>query len=532
MQKEKQFLSFFVFGVVFLLFLATNSFSQDTELTKMLVRVKPAVVLIYVQVSGEVTLNTEEGPQKFPPVEISATGSGFIIHPRGYLVTNGHVVQLYYENNEEQLRDFFLRKVLLQTFIGPEAQNLPKGQLEQRLNNLVEQFKKRSQVIIKKDLKVILSNKQVFSAEIKAYSPPIQPQPGKLSVPGYHYKAEAGKDISILKIENKDLPIVYLGDSDLVQLGEPIYIVGYPGAVISHPYLTPQIEPTVTTGTISGTKLDIKGMPVIQTDAAVTWGNSGGPAFNKRGEVIGVATFGSIAQGQAIQGFNFLVPINTVKEFIRASGVPLGEGSIFNKLWEEALNLYYEGKFKEALEKLEEVNRIHKDFPDVVKLQKQIQKLIVNKEEAEKNNLLPYILAILGLAAVGAGLYIWKSKKKEEPVVEPPKAETKVVSTEVYGILVGESGPIAGKVFKIGPKGVKIGRDPNKNDIVIKDDRISREHAWVGPEGNNIVVKDLDSSNGTFINNTETRITKHILKEGDVIILGKGNFASLKFKKA
>jgi len=530
-----RFLGFLVLGLIFWSLSTTPCFPQDTELTQMLVRVKPAVVLIYVQVTGEVTINTDEGPQKFSAEPITRTGSGFLIHPRGYLVTNGHVVQIYYENNEEQLRDYFLRKILLQYFIGNDSQHAPEDRLLKQLNKLVNQFKKNAQVVIKKDLKVILSNRQVYTAEVKAYSPPIQPRPGKLSVPGYNYKAEAGKDISILKIEDKDLPIVYLGDSDSVQLGEPVYIVGYPGVVISHPYLTPQIEPTVTTGTISGTKIDVKGMPIIQTDAAVTWGNSGGPAFNRRGEVIGVATFISMRQGQAIQGFNFLVPINTVKEFIRASGVPIGEASIFNKLWEEALSLYYQGKFNEALEKLEEVNRIHRDFPDVIKLQKQIQTLIVNNKHGghKSKKILPYILILVGLAVIGAGFYVWnKSKRKEEEVTTPPKMETKVVSTEVYGILVGESGPIAGKVFKIGPKGVKIGRDPNKNDIVIPDDRISREHAWVGPEGDSVVVKDLDSSNGTFVNNTDVRITKQALKEGDVIILGKGNFASLKFKKA
>jgi len=56
---------------------------------------------------------------------------------------------------------------------------------------------------------------------------------------------------------------------------------------------------------------------VIQTDAAITWGNSGGPAFSFRGEVIGVATFISttLEGDQAIQGFNFLIPVDSVNEF-------------------------------------------------------------------------------------------------------------------------------------------------------------------------------------------------------------------------
>ena len=510
--------------------------AQEPDVAKMLTRVKPAVVLIVVQVQGEVTLMGPEGPQNFPPKSITSTGSGFLINPRGYLVTNGHVVQLYYENNEQQLKDFFLRKVLLDHLIGAQAQGLSDKALARKLNALVKKYRDQAQVVIKKDLKVVLSNRKIYPAEVKAYSPPLQPLPGKMAVPGYHYKSESGKDISILKIEDKDLPIVTLGDSDYVQLGEPVYIVGYPGAVIQHPYLGFQVEPTVTTGTISGAKVDVKGMPVIQTDAPVTWGNSGGPAFNRRGEVIGVATFGSIAQGQAIQGFNFLVPINTVKEFIRASGVPMGEKSLFNSLWEEALDLYSQGRFKEALTKLDEVNRLHPNFPDVLKLQKEILRMVHSEgtraQETRGSQKGLYFILVVGVLALTAGGFLWWRNRKAQPVSVPPAEATKVVSEEICGILVGEEGPLAGKVFKIGPKGLKIGRDPAKNDIVVEDERVSREHAWVGPEGNKVIVKDLGSSNGTFVNDTSFRITKQELNEGDLIILGKGRFAVFKFKIA
>ena len=527
-----------IFGTIvalMLLFSVCGYCQENVELSTMLTKVKPAVVLIVVQVNGEVVLSTPEGPQNLPVEGITSTGSGFLINPRGYLVTNGHVVQLYHENNEEQLQDFFLRKALLENFLGTKAKEMSEAQIARKLDLLVRKYRPKSQVTIKKDLKVVLSNRKVYPAEVKAYSPPIQPAPGKMAVPGYHYKAEAGKDISILKIEDKDLPIVILGDSDYVQLGEPVYIVGYPGAVIQHPFLGFQIEPTVTTGTISGVKVDVKGMPVIQTDAPITWGNSGGPAFNHRGEVIGVATFTSIVRGQAIQGFNFLVPINTVKEFIRASGVPMGEESLFNRLWEEALELYARGDFKAALAKLDEVNRLHPNFPDVLKLQKEILRYLHRQNQAPSKGGMKAIYGVLGvivlILVVIGGVIFWQKRAPKEEVT-PLSQATQVVSAEIYGVLMGEEGPLAGKVFKIGPQGLKIGRDPAKNDIVVPDERVSREHAWIGPEEEGVVVKDLGSSNGTFVNDTSRRITKQALKEGDIIILGKGRFASFKFKQA
>ena len=101
------------------------------------------------------------------------------------------------------------------------------------------------------------------------------------------------------------------------------------------------MEASFTSGNVSSLKLDVKGTPVIQFDASVTWGNSGGPVFNERGEVIGIATFISLAPmgGQSaipIQGFNFAVPINTAKEFISAAGIQPKSG-LFNTMWAEAL---------------------------------------------------------------------------------------------------------------------------------------------------------------------------------------------------
>ena len=167
------------------------------------------------------------------------------------------------------------------------------------------------------DLKVYLANRKDYAAEIKAYSGPIG----------------EGKDVAILKIDATNLPTVKLGNSDNIHIQEPIIVIGYPGVAspidlnaLSNESL---FIPTVTNGHVSAVKSDYKGTPVIQSDAAITHGNSGGPAFNEAGEVIGIATFGSAKE---VAGFNFFVPINTGLEFVHQAGTQ-PESGLFNQLW-------------------------------------------------------------------------------------------------------------------------------------------------------------------------------------------------------
>jgi len=99
------------------------------------------------------------------------------------------------------------------------------------------------------------------------------------------------------------------------------------------------------------------------------------------------------------------------------------------------------------------------------------------------------------------------------------------------GMLIAKSGMNRGMVFAIEPKGIKIGRDKNKNDILINSEMVSREHAWVGLEEGKVMIKDLNSRNGTYLNSTEyARISRETLKDGDVLFIGKTGTEAFKFK--
>jgi S1-C subfamily serine protease len=355
---------------------------QEIQLEASILRAKPAVVLISSEVGAEVTVRCGSGPAKtVTPDPLYETGSGFIIHPDGYIATNGHVVERFYEMNERMLGADFLAAGAAEACGGVLAM-LPEGARKERLRAIAADPANRGGVRLIKKLQVHLSTGKIYAAQVKAYSPAINPNAppaGKVvSGSGQGTVEESGKDVAILKIEASNLPTVRLApNSSGLQLGEQIFIIGYPGVVLNHDFLSRKsaLEASVTVGRVSGFKIDITDRRVIQTDAAISWGNSGGPAFNVRGEVIGAATFISttLEGDQAIQGFNFLIPVETVHEFARGISLTPTAESPFTQRWERAVASYFQGDYADAAQQLDAADRIMPGFPDLIRLRSEAQ---------------------------------------------------------------------------------------------------------------------------------------------------------------
>jgi len=122
-------------------------------------------------------------------------------------------------------------------------------------------------------------------------------------------------DIAVVKIEAKGLPVVKLGDPAQTRVGEWVLAIGSPFG----------FENTVTAGIVSATSRSLPDgtyVPFIQTDAAVNPGNSGGPLFNLKGEVIGINSQ-IYSRSGGFQGIAFAVPIDVashVKQELVAHG--------------------------------------------------------------------------------------------------------------------------------------------------------------------------------------------------------------------
>jgi serine protease Do len=139
-------------------------------------------------------------------------------------------------------------------------------------------------------------------------------------VDGREFRAKVlGKDkttdIAVIKIDAGGLPTVKIGDPKTTKVGEWVVAIGAPFG----------LENTVTSGIVSAKGRSLPGdaaVPFIQTDAAVNPGNSGGPLFNLKGEVIGVNSQ-IFSRSGGFQGLAFAVPIDVamdVKDQIQAHG--------------------------------------------------------------------------------------------------------------------------------------------------------------------------------------------------------------------
>ena len=116
-------------------------------------------------------------------------------------------------------------------------------------------------------------------------------------------------DVALLKIEATGLNAAILGDSDAMLVGENVYVVGNP---------TGELEYSMTEGIVSAKDREITAansstgrtetISVFQTTAAINGGNSGGPVYNSRGEVIGIVVAKRISTD--IEGLAFAIPIN------------------------------------------------------------------------------------------------------------------------------------------------------------------------------------------------------------------------------
>ncbi|KAK3582405.1 hypothetical protein CHS0354_023950 [Potamilus streckersoni] len=139
---------------------------------------------------------------------------------------------------------------------------------------------------------------------------------------GSHYDAkiigiDEITDIALLKISGKNFPYLKLGNSSEILVGEWAIALGNPFGLFDI-----NNKPTVTVGIVSATGLNFSNMQnrsyrdMIQTDASINSGNSGGPLLNAATEVIGVNTFIYTEGGKGSIGIGFAIPINRVKSIV------------------------------------------------------------------------------------------------------------------------------------------------------------------------------------------------------------------------
>ncbi|MDO8647052.1 MAG: trypsin-like peptidase domain-containing protein [Candidatus Diapherotrites archaeon] len=411
----------FVINVAGILLTYTRTGSQLNEKTGK----QPAKALLQgnegtVQVIESLEFVPKEGASAKridKTVKTGMSGTGFVINPDGYIMTNAHVVFV----SESEAANKIYNGLLAQ------AQDEIYQDVASRYNFSAAEKQRIIDALMAKFISYIEKNSSITGLKIDNYANPGILLPGQIlvnvawnadiKVKGnmIDEKAETiswGKDIAILKVNQKNLPALKLGDSDQLSTGEQIFVIGYPGTNVDILFDNQQtIEPTVTSGIVSARRTMTNGVEVIQTDAAINHGNSGGPVFNDKGEVIGLATFGS----DKVQNINFIMPINLAKEFMNQINVK-NEQSIVGTKFQEGVQAFFKKDCATAEKAMQQVLLLSPGLPyaqEYIKTCEEAKITGLYKEDA-LGGMLPLIAVIAIVAIVGIGVFYYEKTKGQK----------------------------------------------------------------------------------------------------------------------
>jgi serine protease Do len=335
------------------------------------------------------------------PEEITSSGTGFLVTADGYVATNCHLID---RDNAFIRRQFFLSafqqitEANISALENAWATRFSEQQKSILYNTYASVYARLFSIALydlKKEIFIEYSvdSEKGNTSSIKKSAHVIikgQPMPGK--------------DIAILKMEgDSTLPTLKIAQDELPRVGEQLFVYGFPSPVTNNNYVATEsaIEPTLTTGIVSALKKSVAGWPLIQMDANINRGSSGGPVCNERGEVVGLTTFGSIENsGGLAAGLNFAIPVSILQEYLDSAGV-LAKTSETSRLFGEAVVLYDRGYYSDALKKFGEVNEVNSHFPGLAYYMKDSQKRLQQNEE-KNSSMIRVDLLLFGVLLFGA----------------------------------------------------------------------------------------------------------------------------------
>ncbi|MBD2102949.1 trypsin-like peptidase domain-containing protein [Leptolyngbya sp. FACHB-261] len=516
------------------LLVAQLPFSQQPQPSadkRLAMYAKPAVVRIVAGCYG-----TYSDGSKSYPLSNAGLGSGYFINPNGYIVTNAHVVEATREGEQGCKKRLFQKLVVKLTGIK-NINDVPQT----RQAAIEERFKLDSASFDYVQRVVLPNTDGNFPRyEIKSF--------------GTAGSGGSGKDIAVIKIEVKNAPALPLGDSDKVELQDNVMVLGYPGAADSFRDFSKKsvYEATVVKGAVSSSNKTLADdAPVLQLDALVTYGSSGGPVLNERGEVVGMITFGGRDEDGAVK-IPFAVTTSTIQEFIGQSGTA-NEKGVIDDLYRKGLELYWQGDYRQAKAKFEAVKGLFPQHSDINRLLGECDQKLA---DGWKNGdpffwllLTAVLVAVPSLgyfllnrnamprfSAVGGHSNVELDESNEQsfsPPIGVPNSSHRyplqqpTITSVAPQLKLNRQGKTL--QFALDQEVYHLGRERGWSDFEIPDagwEVISRRHAVLRREGDNYRIYDGDgqtpSRNGIFVDQVQIDGTKgYLLNHGCQIKLGQ-----------
>ncbi len=299
------------------------------------------------------------------PEQITSTGTGFFLTGTGYVATNCHLI----DREDAFIRRQFIlsafRQITEASIAALEtswATHFTEQQRSLLYTTYASVYSRLFSMILydlRKDIYVVYR-----SDEAGRPSDTLK----KLATIVVKGEPMPGKDIAILKISDGDqLPVLKLAPTDLPEVGEQLFVYGYPGPVTNNDFVSAAsaIEPTLTTGIVSAIKQSVGNWPVIQMDANINHGSSGGPVCNEKGEVVGLTTFGSIENtGGLAAGLNFAIPVSILNEFLDKADINPAPSQA-SRRFALALEMYDEHRYHSARKEFLYVQHLNSHYPGI-----------------------------------------------------------------------------------------------------------------------------------------------------------------------
>jgi serine protease Do len=335
---------------------------------------------------------TRPGERVQGTTEISGAGTGFVFAP-GTIATAAHVVSNEGKEIKRKIARTTLRDVTIATCkkIFSEYRSKSRSAAESCVNGFAEYYMQNLELG-----KIQTQTGVVMQATMPGQDSAAKVIPSEIKKMGQKFPKE---DVAILTVANgENLPILKLGDSTSVTAGNKVFSIGFPGNITGLFVKDKNLpEPTLTSGNVSAIQDQL-----IQTEAAVSPGNSGGPLFNDKGEVIGIASFiAKDEQGNNTGGGYFFVPTSMLKQLLQDTGITPTQNTA-TQTYQKAIEAYQDKKFSRALEQFKGVQESNPEFPYIQ------QKISLSKQQLpnEPNSIPVWAVgaAIVSVVLGGGGL--------------------------------------------------------------------------------------------------------------------------------
>lgn len=400
---------------------AATSPATTTASEKISALYSPAVVKIYNAYCMDIRI---DGASFVNGVCDAVSGSGFFVSADGYVATNGHVAvakpldiailwsfYAYSKGDSRYLNILVNKSSYKSSNVAPAASSETKlaallDALYAIEENRITKTNDVSNLLVDvseniPDVAKLISdtkNRKVYGSDSDVTI---------ARVVDYNYRLLDGidgwraSDVALLKVDGSNYPTVKLGSITDVTQGSRLSIIGYPGVASENGLVDwSKAVATLTTGSVSSIK-SVAGSDnkLIETDTTIGHGNSGGPAFNDDGKVVGLATYSVDASGQGYGTYNYIRDIQDFKDLIKKHDISIESGDTQDK-WEKGIEAFYGSHYSKAVGYFIEVQKLYPNHSKVSEFIAAANTRIKNGEDVVDFPIVPLIIGLIILFIV------------------------------------------------------------------------------------------------------------------------------------